>query len=128
MASARSRAGRVLVSRSTVMGCATHWPCEGRLPCAASQRGYAHRALCPGVTEYYAFDLMYTDRCAFSTRGSNDGHGPAGWSQPALSARSDTDRRDNPVSPATESAPTGVERLTGHANVSKRTFYPHFSG
>jgi hypothetical protein len=30
-----------------------------------------------------------------STRGNNDGHGPAGWSQPALSTRSDADRRDN---------------------------------
>ena len=29
---------------------------------------------------------------------------------------------------ATESGPTGVERLTEHANVSKSTFYPHFSG
>jgi hypothetical protein len=28
----------------------------------------------------------------------------------------------------TESAPTVVERLTEHANVSKRRFYPHFSG
>jgi hypothetical protein len=29
---------------------------------------------------------------------------------------------------ATESAPIGVERLTEHANVSKCTFYLHFSG
>ena len=33
-----------------------------------------------------------------------------------------------PCFAATESAPTGVERLTEHANVSKRTFYQHFSG
>jgi hypothetical protein len=71
---------------------------------------------------------MYTERCASSARGNNDGHGPASWSQPALSTRSDTDRRDNPCFTATESAPTGVERLTEHANVSKSTFYPHFSG
>jgi hypothetical protein len=53
----------------------------------------------PSISEYNTFDLMYTDRCGLSTRGSNDGHGPAGWSQPALSARSDTDRRDNPFHP-----------------------------
>jgi hypothetical protein len=29
---------------------------------------------------------------------------------------------------ATESAPTGVARLTEHANVSKCAFYLHFSG
>jgi hypothetical protein len=33
-----------------------------------------------------------------------------------------------PYFTGTESAPTGVERLTEHANVSKRTFYHHFSG
>jgi hypothetical protein len=55
-------------------------------------------------------------------------NGPAGWSQPALSTRSDTDRRDNPVSPRRNPLLPGVERLTEHANASKRTFYPHFSG
>jgi hypothetical protein len=33
-----------------------------------------------------------------------------------------------PCFTATASAPTGVERLTEHADVSKHTFYPHFSG
>jgi hypothetical protein len=37
-------------------------------------------------------------------RGNSDGHGPAGWSQPALSTRSNPDPHDNPVSPVTESA------------------------
>jgi hypothetical protein len=31
--------------------------------------------------------------------GNDDGHGPAGWAQPALSTRAYTDRRDNTVSP-----------------------------
>src|ERR1700738_4471702 len=46
MASARSRAGRVLVSRSTVMAAPPIGHLWGRLPCAASQRAmYAARSV-----------------------------------------------------------------------------------
>jgi hypothetical protein len=71
---------------------------------------------------------MYTARCAYGMRGSNDGHGPsrlvAAGAKRALGYRPPR----QPYFTATESAPTGVERLTEHANMSKRTFYPHFSG
>ena len=51
---------------------------------------------------------------------------PAGRSRREARARIQT--AATPCFTTTESAPTGVERLTEHAHVSKRTFYPHFSG
>src|ERR1700722_6034122 len=68
MASARSRAGRVLVSRSTVTAAPPDWPRVGGTAICASQRGYVHRALCPSNREYNAFDSLYTEWCAFSLR------------------------------------------------------------
>src|SRR5277367_6462749 len=89
-------------------GCATHWaPVGSTAILRASQRGHVHRALCPGTSEYNAFGCLYTDRCAIRPRGNNDRHGPAGWSRPALITRSDTDRRDNPVSPGPNPIPPG---------------------
>src|ERR1700722_11719468 len=79
--------------------CATHWPPVGSTAICASQRA------------------MYTERSALAFQGTtlltrctpnsvllaptttNDDLGPAGWSHPALSTRSDPNRRDNLVSP-----------------------------
>src|SRR5260370_13528878 len=112
MASARSRAGRVLVSRSTVMAAPPIGHVWGQPPCAASQPGHVHRAFWSDMTIYNAFYSLYTDRCAKKfTKGSNDGHDPAGWSQPALSTASDPDRLRQPCSTAPEPDPPGGGRL-----------------
>ena len=57
-ASARSGAGRVLVLRSTVMAAPRIGHLWGRLPCAASQGGYVHRAFCYHFRDYSAFDRI----------------------------------------------------------------------
>src|SRR6478672_7369693 len=68
MASARARAGRVLVSKSTVTAAPPYWPRVGRLPCPASHRGgHVHRTLYIDIVIYNPFDWLYTDRCASST-------------------------------------------------------------
>ena len=63
-----------------------------------------------------------------NARRNNDGQGPgrlvAAGAEHALGYRPPR----QPCFTATESAPTGVERLTEHVHVSKRTFYPHFCG
>src|ERR1700755_2894782 len=68
MASARSRAGRVLVSRNTVTASPPIDHLWGWLPCTASQRAYVHRTLYFDEVLYKVFDCLYTERCAISTR------------------------------------------------------------
>src|SRR5258705_10149885 len=118
MASARSRAGRGLVSKSTVMAAPPYWPRLGVTAMCCLPTGHVHRAFYFDASLYNAFDQLHTERCAISTRGNNDGRGPAGWSQPALSMRSDPDRRDNPFH-RDQIRSHRVERLTEHANASK---------
>src|ERR1700735_2771205 len=68
-----------------------------------------------GLKSTTLFALLYTDRCVSvgaqdqgCTPGNYDDQGPAGCWQPTLSTHSDPDRRDDPGSPATESALAAV--------------------
>ena len=127
MASARSRAGRVLVSRSTVMAAPPIGHVWGRLPYVPPNRGHVHRSFCTDIAVYNAFGSLYTDRVLFhegKQRWPRPSRLVAASAEPALGYRPPRQS----CSPATESAPTGVERLTEHANVSKCAFYLHFSG
>src|ERR1700758_2174726 len=68
MASARSRAGRVLVSRNTVTASPPIDHLWGWLPFTASQRAYVHRTLYFDDVLYNVFDYLYTERCAINAR------------------------------------------------------------
>src|SRR6478672_12797082 len=65
MASARSRDGRLLVSRSTVTVAPPAGQLWGRLPCAASQLDHVHRSFCLDIAVYRPLDCLYTDRCVY---------------------------------------------------------------
>ena len=78
-------------------------------------------------SEYSAFNSLYTDRCALSYEGKQR------WPRPSRLVAVSAERafgsrpRRQSCFTGTASAPTVVERLTEHANVSKRTLYQHFS-
>src|SRR5260370_42669886 len=107
MASARSRAGRVLVSRSTVMAAPPIGHLWGRLPYCVPPNGAMYTERSPLALQSTTLLTVCTPIGVLLTRGNNDGHGPAGWSRPALRHALGYRPPRQPCFTATESAPTG---------------------
>src|SRR5271156_6602788 len=127
MASARSRAGRVLVSRSTVTAVPPIGRVWRRLPCVPPNGPCTPDALLLVHQSTTLLTCCIPNGVLLVVR-EQDGHGPAGWSEPALSTRWDPDRRENLVYPGPNPLPPRWSGLTEHAEVSKHTLYQDFSG
>src|ERR1700730_5553347 len=95
IASARSRAGRELVSRSTVTAAPPIGYLWGRMPYAPPNGAMYTDRSASSALEYNAFDLLYTEWCAFGREVDRMATAQPACSEPALSTRWDPDRREN---------------------------------